>query len=78
VVSHPFHDETVERMGHGASPSRRTVITGPQKRGTGGTLNLIWKDHRVRGRPAAKCPSAAKAIVESIGFMRGLKPPPPS
>jgi len=29
------------RTHHSATPSRRTVITGPQKRGTGGTLILV-------------------------------------
>jgi 3-deoxy-7-phosphoheptulonate synthase len=32
-------------------PSRRTVITGPQKRGTGGTLILAWKECRDQSHP---------------------------
>jgi hypothetical protein len=30
------------------------------------------------GEIGRKCSSVAKASVDSIGFMRGLKPPPPS
>jgi hypothetical protein len=32
----------------------------------------------ILGEIGAKHPSAAKAIVDSVGFVRGLKPPPPS
>jgi hypothetical protein len=32
----------------------------------------------ISGLIAGKCPSAAKADVDSAGIMRGLKPPPPS
>jgi len=36
MAVHPFHDETVERIGHPTA-----TLPGPQVRGTGGTLNLI-------------------------------------
>jgi hypothetical protein len=32
----------------------------------------------MKGEKAEKYSSAAKAVVDSIGFMRGLKSPPPS
>jgi hypothetical protein len=32
----------------------------------------------ILGGIGAKRSSVAKAIVDSVGFMRGLKPPPPS
>jgi hypothetical protein len=32
----------------------------------------------ISGEISEKRPSAAKASVDSVGFLRGLKPPPPS
>jgi segregation and condensation protein A len=33
---------------------------------------------RISGEIGGKCPSVAKASDDSVGFLRGLKPPPPS
>ena len=32
----------------------------------------------ISGEIVAKCPSVAEASIDSVGVMRGLKPPPPS
>jgi hypothetical protein len=45
----------------------------------GATLIPIPRSHLINTiQSAGSIPSGAKALIELIGFMRGLKPPPPS
>ena len=49
------------------------TIPGPQKRGTGGTLSVVWKGHRDRGhRP----PSVGLEMDYGTGATRHLGHPP--
>jgi hypothetical protein len=58
------------------------VIPGPQMRGTGGTLNVVWDRHRDRGYPPRSFPQGLKRLRKKFKLLgafvecapQGLKP----
>jgi hypothetical protein len=52
------------------------IQLGPENQSSG--VKQAAEKLGVAGEIGGKSPSVAKASIDSVGFMRGLKPPPPS
>jgi hypothetical protein len=61
----------------GSAPFSRAEARDPSNSFNGTTEQAAEKPW-LSGETGGKCPSGAKALLDSAGFMRGLKPPPPS